>query len=280
MDMTISKKDRALLIALAGVLVAATTYWFIYVGFSEKTTALETENATLQTRVNTLQDLVNQQEILKENTIANTNEAQAIMNRFPADVREEDLIMLAVNLQNYAPFGTVDSVTIDEPEQLYQFADVGAKTESIVRGKLPLENVIQAAVTDSATDSTTDAADGVQTEVVPAQTSTPVAANTPVLYKRDGSIICTTTYEGLKRAVSYVLERNDRTGIAVTATYDITTGILLAGIKVAPCYITGTDKQYIAPDIPYVQQGTDNIFGTLSFDELQNVTDDTEDAEE
>lgn len=280
MDMTISKKDRALLIALAGVMVAAATYWFVYTGFTDKTVALEVENVALQTRVDTLQELVDQQEVLAENTIANTHEAQTIMDRFPSDVREEDLIMLAVNLQNYAPFGAVDSVTMDAPEQLYQFADVVAKMESIVQDKLPSENANQAVAADSTADSTADVPAGAQAEAANTQTTTQAADYTPALYEKDGTILCATTYEGLKRAVSYVLDRNDRTGIAVTATYDITTGILMAGIKVGPCYVTGTDKPYIAPDIPYVQQGTDNIFGTISLDGLLNEADNTGDGEE
>ncbi|MFT3983976.1 MAG: hypothetical protein QM697_08710 [Lachnospiraceae bacterium] len=284
MDMTISKKDRALLIALAGILTAAATYWFVYTGFTDMTAALESKNAALKTRVDTLQELVNQQEELAESTLADTQEAQLIMGRFPAEVREEDLIMLAVNLQNYAPFEAVDSVTMDAAEQKYQFADVIAGTESVVQERLPSADANQAAAagdSDGAADQEAEGTAAATVESAEGQTaeaSMQTVTHTPVLYEKDVTILCATTYEGLKRAVSYVLDRNDRTGVAATASYDITTGILTAGIKAGTFYVTGTDKQYLAPDIPYVQQGTDNIFGTISIEESSNETEETEET--
>ncbi len=283
MDMTISKKDRALLIALAGILTTAATYWFVYTGFTDMTAALESKNAALKTRVDTLQELVNQQEALAESTLADTQEAQLIMERFPAEVREEDLIMLAVNLQNYAPFEAVDSVTIDAAEQKYQFADVIAGTESIVQERLPSADANQAAAGASGNAAEKEAEETAASAAESAEIQTAAAdaqmvTHTPALYEKDVTILCATTYEGLKRAVSYVLDRNDRTGVAATASYDITTGILVAGIKAGTLYVTGTDKQYIAPDIPYVQQGTDNIFGTISIEESLNETEETEET--
>ncbi len=280
MDMTISKRDRALLIALAGVLVAAASYWFIYVGFTDKTAVLKNENTALQTRVDVLQELANRQEQMAEDTIANTNEAKVIMDQFPSDAREEDLIMLAVNLQNYAPFVAVDSITIDEQEQRYQFADVAAQTEAFVQNSLPSGTVDQAA-TDAATDTTdpTTTADAAADPQAATADTTAAADYTPTLYEKDGTIFCLTSYEGLKRAVSYVLDRKDRTGLAVTATYDVATGVLVTGMKVGICYVTGTDKPYIAPEIPYIRQGTDNIFGTISLDGIINEADNAEETE-
>ena len=86
-----------------------------------------------------------------------------------------------------------------------------------------------------------------------------------VLRERTGEITGTSSYEGFKQAIQMLTERNDRTQINVMASYDIETGLLDSSMTIIADFMTGTGKPYVAPTIPFVPQGTGNIFGTVDL---------------
>ena len=86
-----------------------------------------------------------------------------------------------------------------------------------------------------------------------------------VLKSRSADITAVTTYEGFKNGIEMITERNDRTQLSVMASYDIESGLVDSSVSVVTNYMGGTGKQYVAPAIPFVQQGTENIFGTVEL---------------
>ena len=162
---------------------------------------------------------------------------------------EEDMIMLAVELEETAPFEEISSISISTPAEVYVSADVTPMVEAKVQELL----------------GTTAPADPAQTADA-TQVAAPVeqtAAATYTLYNRTGSISCTTSYTGLKNAVSYISNRFDKSDLELSATYDMATGLLSADITVISSYLPGTEKLYAAPSTPFVPKGTSNIFGTI-----------------
>ena len=266
MDMTVSKKDLGLLLGLFGVIIAVLVYYFAYMPYTEKTAVLESENRTLETRVNLLQALANQRDDLIAETKENQEKTLEILERFPADVREEDIIMLAVLLQNEAPYEYITGVQIGLPVDVYTVPDMNAQVES------------QAAAYFGTAAQSTQSTDPAATTPAPADTVvTPV--ETPeslepgeislegnyVLKSRSADITAVTTYEGFKNGIEMITERNDRTQLSVMASYDIESGLVDSSVSVVTNYMGGTGKQYVAPAIPFVQQGTENIFGTVEL---------------
>lgn len=264
MNMTLSKKDIGLLLGLFGVIIAVLVYYYGYMPYTEKTRILESENRTLETRVNLLQALANQRDDLVASKKESEEKTLEILERFPADVREEDIIMLAVQLQNDAPYEYITGVQIGLPVEVYAVPDMDAQVESQV-----------AAYFGTAGQSVQPATATAETVVTPADIASDTQADTQaggislegnyVLKSRSADITAVTTYEGFKNAINMITQRNDRTQLSVMASYDIESGLVDSDVSLVTNYMEGTGKQYVAPVVPFVQQGTENIFGTVEL---------------
>ena len=267
MNMEITKKDASLLIGLFGVLVAVVVYYFVFVPYTEKADSLKSENISLNSRVQTLQLLANDYDNLLQQTKDNQESLKKILDRFPSDVKEEDMIMLAVQLQSQGAFDSITGLSIGEATDVYAVTDLDAKVAETVDGRL---GTTTAATDPSQTDGTEE---GVQTETATEESAgdvelTPGQLNLDgnyVLRERTGEITGTSSYEGFKQAIQMLTERNDRTQINVMASYDIETGLLDSSMTIIADFMTGTGKPYVAPAIPFVPQGTGNIFGTVDL---------------
>lgn len=267
MNMEITKKDASLLIGLFGVLVAVVVYYFVFVPYTEKADSLKSENISLNSRVQTLQLLANDYDNLLQQTKDNQESLKKILDRFPSDVKEEDMIMLAVQLQSQGAFDSITGLSIGEATDVYAVTDLDAKVAETVDGRL---GTTTAATDPSQTEGTEE---GVQTETATEESAgdvelTPGQLNLDgnyVLRERTGEITGTSSYEGFKQAIQMLTERNDRTQINVMASYDIETGLLDSSMTIIADFMTGTGKPYVAPTIPFVPQGTGNIFGTVDL---------------
>ena len=267
MNMEITKKDASLLIGLFGVLVAVVVYYFVFVPYTEKADSLKSENISLNSRVQTLQLLANDYDNLLQQTKDNQESLKKILDRFPSDVKEEDMIMLAVQLQSQGAFDSITGLSIGEATDVYAVTELDAKVAETVDGRL---GSTTAATDSSQTDGTEE---GVQTETATEESAgdvelTPGQLNLDgnyVLRERTGEITGTSSYEGFKQAIQMLTERNDRTQINVMASYDIETGLLDSSMTITTDFMTGTGKPYVTPTIPFVPQGTGNIFGTVDL---------------
>ncbi len=260
MKFTLTKNQRAGILALVGAIAIAIAYFAVYKPNSEKTVDLNKKNDALQSRVDVLQSIADQQDKLVLDTNNNNTKAVEIMDRFPANVYEEDIVMMAVEMQDIAPLEFIESIEMSQPDIAYEFENISAATENEVNGYIP-EGVVADAPAEG---------DATATEEVAAPVAT-TEAGTPVLYHKKAAIMNTVDYDGLKNAIAYVLEHNSRCSLAVSAAFDNETGILKSNITVGNFYITGTDKEYVKPEINHVVQGTDNIFGTVSLETSRAV---------
>ena len=258
MKYVITKRDRAILIALFGLLVLGGVYYFIYMNYSDKTAMLKQENAALQGRVDVLQGIADQQAELVAKTNSNNEEAEKLIDRFPSNVYEEDVILFARGLEDFSPFENMPTITIGAPSEKYKFANIKSQTDEVVNGFIPAEVVAGA-----------PQAEPVPAEGEPAPETSEAPKNNdvlPSLYTRSIGITGRTDYDGFKNAVKYIVDNSDRSNLTISANYDIETGMLQASINLGRYYVTGTNKAYIEPDIPGVIQGTDNIFGNVSLE--------------
>lgn len=262
MKYTLTKRDIAILLGFFGIVILGLTYYFVYMGYSSKTEELKAANAGLQSRVDVLQSIADQQDQLVSDTRSFEAKTEEIMSHYPADFRDEDGFMLAVDLQAVSPLETITSVANSEPTSLYNFEDVKAKTDEQVRGYIPDQN---AAVPEEG--------EQVAEEGEPIPDASAMEAGTlPGLEYKETTINCTCDYPSLKNAVAYLIDKNEKHSIKIQAVYDITTGILGTTYSVKSPYMINTDKTYTEPEVPFIMQGTDNIFGTVSLHNSRPVT--------
>lgn len=105
-------------VTLVGVLALVAVYVFVYTDYSERTTELTTSNEELRKVVNELEDYNTNIEQYQIEIDEMDMEIKAILDQYPSDAREEDMIMLAENLQkrNTIDF---DAINMDEKEPVY-----------------------------------------------------------------------------------------------------------------------------------------------------------------
>lgn len=239
--MKVKKSEIQLLIAVIGILIGVCTYFLVYTKFNEKSDALEAQNTSLQTQVNTLEALDRQ----KADYIAATEKMQTYItnfeNRFPADILPEDSIMMVKTLEDYTRTEVANIAFGGEAEVAYApVADTTATTDTTT--------------TDAATAATTNS---------PVSTEGTVYADTH-MYEVPLSISISCTYDDFKGLVRYIYNQQERESIqGVSISYNETDGMLTGNMTMNTYYLLGTDKVYSEPAIPAMQMGVDTIFGNM-----------------
>lgn len=98
---------------------------------------------------------------------------------------------------------------------------------------------------------------------------------TPVVYT------FTVPYDDMKKVVRMIQEDEERRNVeTITLSYESGSGELVGNMTVHMYAVTGTGKKYVAPNVPSMMLGTDNIFGTVSVpDDNPDVSEEETDEE-
>ena len=98
--MSISTRDKKILLMFSGVAVFAAGYFFGYKPQMSKAEEIETASVPLETRLNELLEMAKNKEFYVEETSRYNQEVSDYVAQFPADVKEEDGILLARDMEN------------------------------------------------------------------------------------------------------------------------------------------------------------------------------------
>ena len=233
--MNISMRDKKLLLMFSGVAVFGLGWFFGYRPQMEEAANIEAANKPLEERLSNLLELAKN----KDFYISETESAQSKINeyvaKFPSDVKEENGIVLAQNIENNIGM---------------QITNVGIATKEFV------------ASIDGSTDS--QAAEDLQNASDAAAAQADSTSQTPVLYRTQDTMQFTGTYENLKDVIAYLADQTGRLTVDnMNASYDTSTGYLTGSIVVNMFSMSGTGNSYTEPDAGQVAYGTGNLFGTL-----------------
>lgn len=105
-------------ITLAGMLVLVVIYVFVYMDYTQKTEELTTSNGELKRVVDELQQYSDNIEDYKEEIEGMRQQIEQTVAEYPADAREEDIVMLAVELQEQNVIA-YDAINMEEREGTY-----------------------------------------------------------------------------------------------------------------------------------------------------------------
>lgn len=237
MNMKLKKSDVNILIMLLGILIPVAIYFFVYTSFTEKTAAMNADNETLQTEVDYLQDLADHKQQYIDDTAAMQIQIDEIKSRFPAEYKPEDDIMYIIGVEN----------------------DYGAEIPTIAMGTSSMIEVAAAAEETAeapaeGAEATTDDAAGDTVD-----TTTPAIS----LYQTPISVSMQSSYRSLKDIVTYINTDTDRKSIdSLSVVFDTETGLLASTMAFNAYSLTGTEKEYAAPQVSGVFYGTSDIFNT------------------
>ena len=262
--MNISMRDKKLLLMFSGVAVFGLGWFFGYRPQMEEAANIEAANKPLEERLSNLLELAGSRDFYISETESAQNKINEYVAKFPSDVKEENGIVLAQNIENSLGM-QISNVGIATKEFV---ASIDGSTEE----EIAEQNETMSEQANSQTREQIDEIEGTDSKAAEElQNASDIAAaqadstsQTPVLYRTQDTLEFTGTYANLKDVVAYLAEQTGRLTVDnMNASYDTSTGYLTGSIVVNMFSMTGTGNTYTEPDAGQVAYGTSNLFGTL-----------------
>lgn len=293
---SISSRDKKLLIVLGAVIIFLCTYFF---GFSNKLTEvqdIEAESESLRVRIADLTQRAAQAEGLKEETASIRKDMKEKLKEFPSELNTEDVIYFLDQLEQKKENEL--SISVESFGQLEAFYDTAAAelaaapvaeegdTVADASGTI-YDEAPQYATANSAEEAVPEETteENAMNEAQPDAMQQLEAAEQKMLeegtedakegglntegpytgYRMSVNINYATTYTGLKHIIDMINKNKDKIRIqTISAAYNNETGDLTGSIALNFYAVGGSGKKYTAPNIKGVPLGLDNIFGTVS----------------
>lgn len=249
----------------SGVAVFAAGYFFGYRPQMSKAAEIETASEPLQSRLNELLEMSKNKDFYVEETDKYNKQVSDYVAQFPADVKEEDGILLARDMENSLDM-QVSNIGISTRDFI---ASLDGKTEEEI-GELVDQTLSEKAneqtqeQIDEIEGTDSNAADELEEATEAAVSDAENLTDVAILFRRLDTLQFSGTYESLKDAVDYIASRSGRMTLdSVDAAFDASTGNLIGTITVNMFSMTGTERTYSEPDAGNVAFGRKDLFGTI-----------------
>lgn len=253
--MSISERDKKILIVFVGILIFALVYYFPIRSYTEDAEKLNTENVGLTAKLAELEAKVARESEIKAETTNYEADTLAMVAKFPSFLQVENEIMDIVGLEKELKV-EVPLITVNTPVEMKasdtpEVAEAPAAPQEVATEEAPED----ASTTDA---STTEAPVADETEVAPA------AANKYKLYDMSTNINYKGGYDSLKKFLDKIAKSTDKKSInSVSLTFDNKTGNLDGNIVYDSYFLAGSDRPYEEIITKTIRHGTKNIFGTV-----------------
>lgn len=265
----ITDRDLKLLFVLISIILLAVSYFFGCMKFVEKTDTIKAENKVLKTEVDELTAMWTQEAQKKLETAQYNEVVKLIYDKFPGAMTEEKSIEILTNLEEEAEMST-SSVTFTINDQFYSEAELEAQENGTASGS---SGTTVSATPAPTTASTTPAPTAASTTAAPGTTditansqSKTAASGDVVGYKTTLVVEFTTNYEGLKKAIDFVKDYEDKMSIdTITIEFDTESGNLKGTMNLCMYALDGIGAEYVEPKISDVKLGLKDIFRSLEI---------------
>ena len=114
----ITEKQILTCVVLGGLVLILVVYFLVFKAYNDKADAMVTANAALNTRVNELKKFYEDVEKNKVEIESMQNQILEWLDKFPADVKEEDIIVTALDTEKNA-LVAYTNINIADREALY-----------------------------------------------------------------------------------------------------------------------------------------------------------------
>ena len=253
--MSISERDKKILIVFVGILIFALVYYFPIRSYTEDAEKLNTENVGLTAKLAELEAKVARESEIKAETTNYEADTLAMVAKFPSFLQVENEIMDIVGLEKELKV-EVPLITVNTPVEMK-----GSDTPEVAEAaEAPQEGTAEEAPEEASNieAATTDAPVADETEVAPA------VANKYKLYDMSTNINYKGGYDSLKKFLDKIAKSTDKKSInSVSLTFDNKTGNLDGNIVYDSYFLVGSDRPYEEIITKTIRHGTKNIFGTV-----------------
>lgn len=252
--MSISERDKKILIVFVGILIFALVYYFPIRSYTEDAEKLNTENVGLTAKLAELEAKVARESEIKAETTNYEADTLALVAKFPSFLQVENEIMDIVGLEKELKI-EVPLITVNTPVEVK-----GSDTPETETTQAPPQEVATEAAPEASPEeaSTTEAPVADETGVAPA------VANKYKLYDMSTNINYKGGYDSLKKFLDKIAKSTDKKSInSVSLTFDNKTGNLDGNIVYDSYFLAGSDRPYEEIITKTIRHGTKNIFGTV-----------------
>ena len=252
--MSISERDKKILIVFVGILIFALVYYFPIRSYTEDAEKLNTENVGLTAKLAELEAKVARESEIKAETTNYEADTLALVAKFPSFLQVENEIMDIVGLEKELKV-EVPLITVNTPVEMKSSDAPEAETTQAPPQEVATEEAPEASPEEA---STTEAPVADETEVAPA------VANKYKLYDMSTNINYKGGYDSLKKFLDKIAKSSDKKSInSVSLTFDNKTGNLDGNIVYDSYFLVGSDRPYEEIITKTIRHGTKNIFGTV-----------------
>lgn len=252
--MSISERDKKILIVFVGILIFALVYYFPIRSYTEDAEKLNTENVGLTAKLAELEAKVARESEIKAETTNYEADTLALVAKFPSFLQVENEIMDIVGLEKELKV-EVPLITVNTPVEMKGSDVPEAETTEAAPQEVATEEAPEASPEEA---STTEAPVTDETGVAPA------AANKYKLYDMSTNINYKGGYDSLKKFLDKIAKSTDKKSInSVSLTFDNKTGNLDGNIVYDSYFLAGSDRPYEEIITKTIRHGTKNIFGTV-----------------
>ena len=252
--MSISERDKKILIVFVGILIFALVYYFPIRSYTEDAEKLNTENVGLTAKLAQLEAKVARESEIKAETTNYEADTLALVAKFPSFLQVENEIMDIVGLEKELKV-EVPLITVNTPVEMKGSDTPEAETTQAPPQEVATEEAPEASPEEA---STTEAPVADETGVAPA------VADKYKLYDMSTNINYKGGYDSLKKFLDKIAKSTDKKSInSVSLTFDNKTGNLDGNIVYDSYFLAGSDRPYEEIITKTIRHGTKNIFGTV-----------------
>lgn len=243
-----------------GVLFLLIAIGLIKPSLDDKHDELQAVNDQLSAELTQIEGLEANMASYQEQSQAFQEENAEILSRFPAEVRPEDVILFAKELQDTSDM-KVNSIGVTPGNLIYAMNAAPVEAAPVEETPAEGENADAQNAGDAAVAPTDEAGIDASLGIIDEASVVRPDYN---LFQMAVSYDFNISYRDLKKITGEILSYRDKQNIAgVSLSFDEQTGKLVGNLNVNRYYLTGTDKVYESPDAGSIKKGTNNIFGTI-----------------
>ena len=253
----ISNREKRILLMFFGVLLLVVSYVAVFSPQMDAASEVAMQNDSLNDRLNELLGMAAKKDYYQRETQNMQDQIDKYCEQFPADIKEEDGIVLAQNIEKASGIA-IDTVGTGVRLMVSEDGTVNEEDDSEQQTLSEQDNEATKKQVDQIEGNTEAAAETKK------QTDDALIEDSPTLYRTQDTLNFTGSYENLKKAVTYI---NGQTGRMTvdnsTMSFDSGTGGLAGIITVNIYSMSGIGNQYSEPDAGTSTYGKKNLFGTL-----------------
>lgn len=254
--MSISERDKKILIVFVGILIFALVYYFPIRSYTEDAEKLNTENVGLTAKLAQLEAKVARESEIKAETTNYEADTLAMVAKFPSFLQVENEIMDIVGLEKELKV-EVPLITVNTPVEMKGSDTPEAETTEATEAP-------QEVATEEAPEAATEEASTTEAPVADETGVAPAVANKYKLYDMSTNINYKGGYDSLKKFLDKIAKSTDKKSInSVSLTFDNKTGNLDGNIVYDSYFLAGSDRPYEEIITKTIRHGTKNIFGTV-----------------